>query len=142
MPAKKTPVKDIPAQVARALLVLGYPPATPEVRFSPPRRWRFDLGWEEYKVAFEYEGATWSGKSRHTSGKGFRDDCVKYSNAAIQGWCVVRATADMVKNGTALALITLALESRGAAPQRGCSDRPALPARHGDATPAVRPVRP
>lgn len=81
-----------------------------EFRFMPPRRFRFDRAWPEYMVAAEIEGATWSG-GRHVRGKGYANDCEKYSEAAIRGWKVIRATGDMVKNGKAIDLLKRALET-------------------------------
>jgi hypothetical protein len=90
----------------------GFPEPRPEVRFHPTRGWRFDWGWGEYKVALEVEGGKW-GIGRHQRPGGFETDCFKYSWAAILGWCVVRATTDMVRNGEASVLIREALLSRG-----------------------------
>ena len=85
--------------------------ATPvsEYHFWPGRRYRFDFAWVDQMVACEVEGGTWSG-GRHTRGAGFESDCVKYSNAAIMGWCVVRVTGNMVNDGRAIHLIRQALE--------------------------------
>lgn len=78
-----------------------HPGVKPEYRFYAERRWRFDYAWPEQMVAFEVEGGTWSG-GKHTRGKGYRNDCEKYNRAAIMGWRVIRATTDMVKDGTAI----------------------------------------
>lgn len=76
------------------------------------RRWKFDMAWPDRMIAFEYEGASWSG-GRHTSGKGYSNDAEKYSEAAIAGWTVVRATADLVRNGKASELLAAALRKEG-----------------------------
>lgn len=89
----------------------GHPKPAAEHRFLPNRKFMFDLAWPAMKVAFEREGGTW-GRSRHTSGSGYRLDAEKYSLAAIAGWCVVRATVDMIRDGLALTLLLNALESR------------------------------
>lgn len=132
-PRAKAPQKDVPAGIAAQLVRNGLPEPRPEHRFHDTRKWRFDLAWPELMVAFEYEGGTWSRKSRHTSARGYRDDAVKYSTAAILKWCVVRATADMVESGLAVDLITEALVSRGASPTTPGVPRdrelPPLPAR-------------
>ena len=78
----------------------GYGRGEYEFRFAPPRRFRFDLAWPGLKVALERDGGTW-GKSRHTSGVGFRDDARKLNLAASLGWLVCRATVDMIEDGTA-----------------------------------------
>ena len=62
-------------------------------------------------VAFEREGGTWTG-GRHVSGTGYAKDCEKYSEAAILGWCVIRATTDMVKSGAALDMVERAIKTR------------------------------
>lgn len=89
----------------------GFPAPEPEYRFHPQRLWCFDLAWPELLVAFEREGGTGRiGKSRHTRPRGYEEDCCKYSEAAILGWCVVRATARMIEDGRALSLLTKALD--------------------------------
>ena len=81
--------------------------AKKEYRFHPVRRWRFDFAWPEFKVALEAEGGTWSskGKSRHTTAKGFHDDCEKYNEATLLGWHVYRFTSTMIKGGEALKIL-------------------------------------
>lgn len=85
-----------------------FPGAVPEYRFCE-RRWRFDFAWPDKKVALEIEGGTWS-RSRHTTGAGYRNDCYKYNTAATLGWCVIRATTDMVKDGSAFTDLEKALK--------------------------------
>lgn len=75
----------------------GAPEPTKEHRFAPPRRWRFDRSWPAALVAVELEGGVWSG-GRHTRGKGYIDDCIKYNAAQLEGWLVLRFTADMLGN--------------------------------------------
>lgn len=82
-----------------------------EFAFHPDRKWRFDFAWPQRKWALEVEGGTWSG-GRHTTGKGFQDDCEKYAAAALAGWRVLRATSTQVKDGTALAWLIAALRPR------------------------------
>jgi len=81
-----------------------------EFRFMPPRRFRFDFAWPALRLAAEIEGGTWS-EGRHVRGSGFEQDCIKYSEAAILGWMVIRATGDMVKNGKAIELLKRALSA-------------------------------
>ena len=98
-----------------------------EVKFHPKRRWRFDFAWEDHKVAVEIEGGTYSHgqerfdsgkgkkvtqKSRHLTPTGFHEDCIKYGEAAILGWCVIRVDAKMIKDGSALAMLERALKSK------------------------------
>lgn len=109
MPGKA--IKPDLAVMAAACRAAGHPDPVPEYAFLEGRRYRFDLAWPALLVAFEREGGTW-GKSRHTSGKGYAADAEKYSRAAIAGWCVVRATVDMIRSGLALTLLLDALASR------------------------------
>jgi len=84
------------------------PPPILEYRFHSERKWRFDFAWIPQLVALEVEGGTWT-KGRHVRGKGYESDCEKYSEAAILGWRVVRATGNMVNDGRALRLVEKAL---------------------------------
>lgn len=79
-----------------------------EVRFDPGRGWRFDFAWPELMVAVEIEGGTWIGGH---GGTRFEQDAVKYAEAAIRGWAVLRVTTDMVLDGRAIALLGRALWS-------------------------------
>jgi very-short-patch-repair endonuclease len=77
-----------------------------EVRFHSTRRWRFDFGIKKLRIGIECEGLTNPKmKSRHTTNSGFREDCVKYNAAAIEGWFVLRFTWDTIRNGQALVMI-------------------------------------
>jgi len=87
---------------------VGLPMPVEEYRFAPPRRWRFDWAWVHQKLAVELEGGTWS-YGRHVRGNGFKRDCIKYNEAALLGWRVLRVTTDMVEDGSALAYIERAL---------------------------------
>lgn len=83
-----------------------------EWRFHPTRLWRFDyaLGdfvgqyWEPNRVALEIEGAVWS-RGRHTRGKGFQADMVKYNTATMLGWRVLRFSTEDVLRGRAKAFL-------------------------------------
>ena len=77
---------------------------------KPLRRWRFDFAWTDLKVAIEYEGLM-AAKSRHTTIKGFSDDCEKYNEAARLGWKVYRFTAPMLRQGSIIDLIREVLKS-------------------------------
>lgn len=81
-----------------------------ELRFDEARRWRFDFAWPDLDLAVEVEGATWAA-GRHNRGAGFEADCLKYAEAVIRGWAVIRVTTDMVTDGRAIALIGRALWS-------------------------------
>jgi very-short-patch-repair endonuclease len=83
----------------------------PEFRFHPPRRWRFDFAFPDHMVAIECEGGIWSG-GRHVRGAGFQADVVKYNQAAIDGWTLLRFTSDMIRNGEALKIIEKVLKDQ------------------------------
>lgn len=90
---------------------LGLPKPEKEFRFAPPRQWKFDFAWPDYKVALEIEGGAWT-RGRHTRGAGYIRDMEKYSEAAILGWCVLRLTPTDSRN-TGAALVDRALTMRG-----------------------------
>ena len=72
---------------------------------------RFDFAWLDQRFAVEVEGGSWSG-GRHTRGKGFEDDCIKYGQAMINGWMVYRCTGGMIKSGLAIKTIKTLLNQR------------------------------
>ena len=81
-----------------------------EYQFAKPRRWRFDYAWPAHKLALEIEGGVWTG-GRHTRGAGFLKDMEKYNEAALRGWKLLRATPQMVKDGSVLTLLERAFRS-------------------------------
>ena len=68
-----------------------------EHKFHDKRKFRFDYAVIDLMLAIEYEGGTWSGGA-HTRGKHYSSDCEKYNLAQINGWIVLRYTADTVKS--------------------------------------------
>lgn len=73
---------------------LGLPEAFREYLFWPGRRFRFDFAWPQVKVAVELEGGVFSrGKSGHTMGHHYHNNCTKYNQALMFGWRVIRLTA-------------------------------------------------
>ena len=81
----------------RALLgPFGDEPAFPEPvaehRFHPTRKWRLDYAWVDRMVALEIEGF-----GRHMMYSAYEADCVKYSEAAVLGWKVIRLTWGLIK---------------------------------------------
>ena len=87
------------------LKIYGFLHFQREYIFHPTRRWRFDFAFPELKIAVEIEGGIHlkgKRKSRHTTAKGFTEDCVKYNEAACLGWTVLRVTADQVRSMEAL----------------------------------------
>jgi very-short-patch-repair endonuclease len=87
---------------------VGITGAVRELQFDAARGWRFDFAWLDELVAVEIEGGTWAA-GRHNRGAGFQADCIKYAEAAIRGWLVLRVTTEMVDTGQAIQLLTRAL---------------------------------
>ena len=81
------------------------PEPSREYTFSE-RKWRFDFAWWPEKVAVEVEGGHWIGGH---SGKRFEQDAIKYNEAALRGWKVLRVTPAMIEDGRAIQTIKRAL---------------------------------
>ena len=85
-------------------VAVGLPAPELELRFAPPRRWRFDYAWPVLKLAMEVDGGGWI-NGRHSRGSGIEKDAEKQNAAVAMGYRVLRATPAMVKDGRALAAI-------------------------------------
>lgn len=88
-----------------ALVEIGVP-FVKEHQFLENRKFRFDYCIISEKIGIEYEGI-YSGKSRHTSMIGYSNDVIKYNLAVLDGWRVLRYTANnylSVKNEVELLL--------------------------------------
>ena len=106
------PASALEAAILWQLRIDGtLPPPEREVRVSPARRWRFDFAWPQYRVALECEGGTFTA-GRHTRAAGYAADCEKYTEAALLGWLVIRATKQQIDNGAALAWVKRAIAVR------------------------------
>ena len=79
----------------------GLPESIKEYQFHKTRKWAFDYAWPDIKLAFELEGGAFV-RGRHTRPKGFTEDIVKYNEAQLLGWVVLRATSAQVKDGYAI----------------------------------------
>ena len=107
--AKAKPAGDKPAGSKGEIALAGQLDARGigferELMLIPGRRFRFDFLLAEFALVIEVEGGTWSG-GRHTTGAGFKSDCVKYNAALELGYRVLRYTTDMVTRGEAIAQI-------------------------------------
>lgn len=92
---KKSSLEKEFALIAKAFKL---PPYVTEFRFHSVRKFRFDVSWPDKKVAVELDGGVFGGRSRHTSGVGFTNDCTKLNLAIQEGcWLVLRYTAGMLK---------------------------------------------
>ena len=102
------PPSRLEETLALHIRAANLPAPVREHRFAPPRRWRFDFAWPDLMLAAECEGATWT-NGRHVRGKGIENDMEKYNQAALDGWVLLRFTAQMINSGEALAQIEQAL---------------------------------
>ncbi len=68
-----------------------------EYRFNDKRKFKFDFCLPTQKIGIEYEGLH-SDKSRHTQINGYSNDVIKYNLALIDGWRVLRYTANNYMN--------------------------------------------
>jgi len=93
-------------------LIRDLPQPKREQKFIKGRRFAFDFAWNDYKIAVEIEGGTWSG-GRHTTGAGFAKDCEKYNLAVIEGWRVLRFTSNQVYSNYAYTLTKDMLHREG-----------------------------
>ena len=104
----------------------GLPEPETEVMFHPTRKWRLDYAWPSRRIALEVEGMPFgrmvdtvdgqrvrTAGGRHSTGAGLSADCEKYSWAAILGWCVVRVTPPMIRDGSGIELLKEAFRMRG-----------------------------
>ena len=82
----------------------NYPIPEPEFRFHPVRRWRWDAAWPDRMLAVEIHGAVWV-QGRHTTGKGFSEDQVKFATAAVMGWRLAPVTTSQFESGAIFELL-------------------------------------
>jgi hypothetical protein len=79
-----------------------------ELRFAPPRRWRFDYAWPDRKLALEVQGGLFV-NGRHSRGAALVKEHEKLNMAAMLGWRVLYVTPQQVQNGQALSIVESAL---------------------------------
>lgn len=100
-------MSDLEDLLVYQIKAVGLPAPEREVRFAGvdgTRRWRFDLGWPDRKVAAEVDGGTYVA-GRHTRGAAIESDAAKFSEASVCGWRLLRFTARMVASGRAVDLL-------------------------------------
>lgn len=83
---------------------LDGPALTPELRFDPARRWRFDFAHEPTRIAVELNGGVWS-NGRHTRGTGYLRDREKINAAQLAGWHVFELGTGQVSAATVRQII-------------------------------------
>lgn len=98
------------ASLALQLNALGIP-FQREVRFAPPRLWRFDfvLTGKHAHIACEVEGGLYV-NGGHSRGRAYEKNLEKYNTAALMGFSLYRFSTDMVTSGEALKVIQMAME--------------------------------
>lgn len=82
-----------------------------ELRFAPPRLWRFDYAIPSVKIALEVEGGVWT-RGRHTRPQGFLGDIEKYNAAVVAGWIVLRTVPNELFTTKTLNLLQAASQGR------------------------------
>jgi very-short-patch-repair endonuclease len=70
---------------------------TPEYKFHPDRRWRFDYALVDSRIAIEIEGGLWL-QGRHNRPLSMIKDFEKYNNAAMLGWRILKYTPQQITN--------------------------------------------
>jgi len=72
--------------------------------FHQTRRWRLDYFWRGNRgglaIGIEIEGGVYT-RGRHTRGRGFEEDLVKYNEATMRGIRVLRFSSGQVLRGEA-----------------------------------------
>ncbi len=91
--------------------ISGLRKPTPEFRFHPMRKWRFDFAWQEAGIALEIEGGGWV-NGGHNRGSGRAKDREKFNHAAELGWLIFYVTPKEVYSHTILRMIRNAYEAR------------------------------
>lgn len=99
-------------------LVDGLPEWEEEYKFHSKRKWRFDFAWPQQKVAIEVDGGLsygQKGRGRNSHGGivGATKDARKRNIAQIEGWIVLRVTATMLNDVSAINYVIDALNARG-----------------------------
>ena len=82
----------------------GLPAVTREFKFAPPRRWKTDFAWPDFRLILEVEGGAYT-HGRHTRGASYVADMEKYNELAIRGFFLLRVTPGQVETGEALQVV-------------------------------------
>lgn len=92
--------------LADQMIGAGLPAPVRELRFAPPRRWRFDLAIEPLKLAIEIDGGLFiPGGGRHNRPITMEKDFYKGHAATERGWRVLHFSPRMVASGEAVEVI-------------------------------------
>ncbi len=93
---------------AAVCVAAGLQEPVEEFRVCAHRQWRFDWAWPKAKVALEIEGGVWT-QGRHTRGSGFLADMLKYNEAAVAGWRIIRCTPKQFARGSIIETLKRAM---------------------------------
>ena len=77
------------------------------------RDWRADFAILGHRLLVEVEGGGWIG-GRHSRGKGFAEDLLKYEAALRLGWTVYRCDPEMIRSGRAIETVLMFLGRKAA----------------------------
>jgi hypothetical protein len=103
---------DYKAELVRQMREAELPETETEYLFHESRKWRFDFAFPELKVAVEYDGGVFDGQPSHSSVSGIMRDIEKINEAQLDGWLVIRCTAQTVASGLAVRYINRAVNRR------------------------------
>lgn len=106
---KSSPLEDL---YLYSILALGLPEPVRELRFAPPRRYRFDFAWPEHMLAVEVQGGT-ARRGRHVRVSGYEKDREKMHLAMLNGWRVYEFTTRHIRTGLAADVTAKALVAAG-----------------------------
>lgn len=113
-PRKRRRQKADPAAFVRLCVAHGLPAPVAELRFAPPRRWRFDWAWPASDgvggVALEVQGGLFV-RGRHSRGAALLKEHEKLNAAAALGWRLLFTIPKDVASGAILADVVKALEA-------------------------------
>lgn len=101
-PRRHRKVSDGVRELYEQIKVEGLPAPELEVRFDAVRKWRFDMAWNDRRIGLEVEGGVYTA-GRHVRGQGYEADAIKYNQAQLQGWKVLRYSTGQVSKGIAIA---------------------------------------
>jgi hypothetical protein len=94
------------AELRGNLEVMSLRPFTPQHRFHPERRWRFDFAFPDVLVGVEIDGGIFAAENgetagRHARGAGILSGFEKKNAAAELGWCVLSYGPPQIRSGEA-----------------------------------------
>jgi len=97
-------MKQTGVSFVRMCVAAGLSAPTPEFRFHPIRRWRFDFCWPDLLIAVEQDGGLFI-RGRHSGGAGQVRDMAKMNAAGKLGWRVFRFTPAEMASGEAVTFL-------------------------------------